>query len=444
MTSQGRSADRCARNGSFPKTDAHGMAATALYERACETIESDKQQLFSLNHEIWSHPELGLEEHHAHNILTRYLKERGFSVEENFIKGTGFRATYSPQIQSLESEVKGKFTHICILCEYDALPELGHASGHNLIAESAVAVGSALKSVLELNGNEAKITILGTPDQEGNGCKVEAISQGLFQDVDIAMMVQPYKVNIAKPTMLTIMRLKLRYIGKAAHACAQPWEGRNALDAAVLCYNNISALRQQLKSSMRIHGIISKGGIKPNIIPEETEMRFYLRARDHQDMIILQQKANAAFVAAAKATGCELQWEFSETPYSNLCSNDRLAMLYQKHAERLGMEFVTDPVELSLPVGSTDMGNVSHVVPSILPTFSIIPKESGNHSVANHSAEFTQIAGTELAHECVLSASKAMAMAAIDVITSPEILKEVKEEFQERVQSNAAAVTTWH
>ncbi|XP_077982501.1 peptidase M20 domain-containing protein 2-like [Glandiceps talaboti] len=417
-------------------------------EPVCAAIDQQQQNLYDLNREIWTNPELGLKEHHAHRILTKYLKEQGFNVEEKFLQETGFRATYTSTSSGGGDDFQGP--HVCILCEYDALPELGHASGHNLIAEAGVAAGLGIKTALERIGKQVgKVTILGTPDQEGNGCKVEAISRRVFQDVDFAMMVQPYKLNIVKPKMLTIMRLILKYSGKAAHACAQPWEGRNALDAAVLCYNNISALRQQFKSSMRIHGIITKGGVKPNIIPDEAEMKFYLRANDHQDMMILQQKADAAFVAAGKATGCELEWQFSETPYSNLYSNDNLASLYQKHAESLGMVFENDLAELSLPVGSTDMGNVSHVVASILPTFTICPGSGSNgphygQAIVNHTAEFTEAAGTEFAHHCAINAGKAMALTAVEVMTSADLLGQVKEEFEEEVQSTAAAVTTWH
>ncbi|XP_022082403.1 peptidase M20 domain-containing protein 2-like [Acanthaster planci] len=403
------------------------------FENAKTAIDNQVKELRDLGHEIWRNPELGRQEYHAHQLLTSFLRDRGFEVEEQFISPTGFRAWYG----AADPEA-GKL-HVCLLCEYDALPELGHASGRNLIAEATVAAALGIKAVIEKNSNGkrlGKITVLGCPDQEGNGTKIDAINQNFFKDVDLAMTVTPYSTNISKPTMLTVMRVMLTYHGKAAHASAQPWEGRNALDAAVLCYNNISVMRQQLKPYMQIHGVISSGGIKPNIIPEKTEMKFYLRAKDHIDIAFLQQRANAAFVAAAKATHCEIEFNFTDHPYSNLLSNDTLADTYKKHAQALGMEFTTCCDVLTTPVGSSDAGNVSHIVPCIVPAFDI---EGG---VVNNTADFTAAAGEETAHCSSIRVAKALALTAIEAMNDEVVMEKVKGDFT-AANGDSLALTSW-
>ncbi|XP_071482794.1 peptidase M20 domain-containing protein 2-like [Diadema antillarum] len=402
-----------------------------LLSASSQTINTEATHLWELGHEIWRNPELGLQEFHAHKLLCNFMRERGFTVEEQFLGSTGFRASYSNPSSG------GEGVHLCLLAEYDALPELGHASGRNLITESCVATALALKAVIEKKKGIGKVTVLGTPDSEGNGKKIEAIHSGLFKDVDLAASFNPFTVNVAKPTMLTIMRLTIRFKGKAAHASSCPWDGRNALDAAVLCYNNISVLRQQLKPFMQIHGVISNGGVKPNIIPEHTEMVFYLRARDHVDMAHLQQRANAAFHAAAKATGCELEFDFTPTPYSNLCSNAQLASLYQTQAEGLGMEFTSSTDMAATLVGSSDTGNVSHVVPTLAPAFDIAPA-----AVATNTQAFAEIAGSEEAHKRALVAAKAMARTLIMAAMDPTIMTSIKNGFE--ADSCAASMTQWH
>ncbi|XP_033117318.1 peptidase M20 domain-containing protein 2-like [Anneissia japonica] len=400
-----------------------------------EVIDTQKVELKQISNEIWKNPELGYEEKYAHKVITDFLEKNGFYVEESYLHPTGFRATYgTTTVDGLEGGEK-EGAHACVMVEYDALPEIGHASGRNLVTEAGLAAGIAIKSLIEQGKIKGKVSVLGCPDHEGNGGKVDAIKKHFFEDVDFAVSAQPYTLDICKPVMLTIMRLCVKYKGKQAHASAHPWEGRNALDAAVLCYNNISALRQQLKPLMQVHGIITKGGVKPNIIPSETVMEFYLRAKDHVDMAVLQQRANASFVAAAKATGCEIEFDFHEKPYSNLCSNATLAHLYKKNAEKLGIVFTQDCEELQIPVGSTDVGNVSHVIPTLLPMFSI------GTSAMNHTESFTEAAGTDLAHDCALRVGKALAATVIDIMTDKTSLNQMKEDYSE---VNCASMTAWH
>ncbi|XP_071958162.1 peptidase M20 domain-containing protein 2-like [Antedon mediterranea] len=402
-----------------------------------EIIVEKMEELRQISKEIWKNPELGYEEKYAHKIITDFLKNNGFHVEESYLHPTGFRASFGTTSTNHRESGGGDkgSSHACVMVEYDALPEIGHASGRNLVTETGLAAAIVIKSSIERGETKGKVSVLGCPGHEGNGGKVDAIKKKFFEDIDFAVSAQPYTSDISTPLMLTIMRLCVTYKGKQAHASAHPWEGRNALDAAVLCYNNISVLRQQLKPLMQIHGIITKGGVKPNIIPGETEMEFYLRAKDHVDMAVLQQRANGAFVAAAKATGCEIEFNFQEKPYSNLTSNPTLAKLYEKNAEKYGISFTRNCEELQIPVGSTDVGNVSHVIPTILPTFSI------GTSARNHTEAFAEAAGSDAAHECALNVGKALAATAIDVMSDKNLQMQIKEDF---TSVNSASMTAWH
>ena len=224
---------------------------------AATAIDSCSWELYELSSEIWRNPELGFKEYKAHELLTSFLEKKGFAVEHSFTGiETAFRATFG----------SGR-PNVCVICEYDALPEIGHACGHNLIAEAGVAAGLGLKTALESkNASKGRVTVLGTPAEEGGGGKVYLIENGAFEDVDIAMMVHPAPYTVLMPTFSAIGEFKITFTGKASHAAAFPWEGVNALDAAVLAYNSISVLRQQMKPTWCVHGIITNGGAKPNIM----------------------------------------------------------------------------------------------------------------------------------------------------------------------------------
>ncbi|XP_041455047.1 peptidase M20 domain-containing protein 2-like [Lytechinus variegatus] len=405
-----------------------------LLNICCSTIDAGASSFRDIGQEIWRNPELGLEEFHAHKILCNFFRERGFTVDE-FLGPTGFRASYGSTDRG-DGASSPSGVHVCLMAEYDALPELGHATAHNLVSEACVATAMGLKAAIDKKGTLGKVTVLGSPDSEGNGKKMEAIKDGFFKDVDLAVTFIPFTCHVAKPVMLTIMRETISFKGKAAHASTCPWDGRNALDAAILCYNNISLLRQQLKPYMQIHCIITNGGLKPNIIPEKTEMKFYLRAPDHIEMAHLQQRADAAFKAAARATGCELEIAFTPTPYSNLCNSPKLAALYQEEAEGLGCTFSTNEETSTRLVGSSDSGNVSHVVPTIAPAYDIAIAAS-----ATNTQSFAELAGTEEAHNQTMVASKAMCKALLKAMLDPAILAGIKSDFEK--DSCAASLTEW-
>ena len=378
-----------------------------LKQLACSLVDSHKDELLALSDAIWKEPELGFQEFKAHQLLTDYLEKKGFIVERSYtgVK-TAFRATFG----------SGR-PNVCVICEYDALPDIGHACGHNLIAEAGVAAGLGLKAALEAcqDGLKGRVTVLGTPAEEGGGGKVLLIENGAFDDVDVAMMVHPYPQNVLIPEYLATLRQIVTYTGKAAHAAAFPWEGVNALDAAVTAYSSISVMRQQMKPSYRVHGIIKEGGVKPNIIPERAVMEFQIRAPTVCELNELEARVRACFEAAANSTGCQVRIESTAKPYNNLITNDTMAKLFAENMGA-GIEWKASPI-----MGSTDMGNVSHLVPAIHPCFEI-----GHGEAVNHTRDFTALANRPEAHAQAVRYAKGMACTGIDLFVTEGLLENLK------------------
>ncbi|KAK3091653.1 hypothetical protein FSP39_021577 [Pinctada imbricata] len=388
---------------------------------ACLAIDHASTELYDISQEIWKRPETGSEEHNAHDVLTRFLESKGFNVERKFKLDTAFRAF-------LGSKENGP--HIAVMCEYDALPVIGHACGHNLIAESAIAAGLGVKAAFEKAGKPLGcITVLGTPSEETTGGKIDLINQGCFTDVDAAMMVHPAPGDSLNPQLLACASVIVKYSGKASHAAAFPWEGVNALDAAVTCYQTISNLRQQMKPTWRVHGVILNGGVKSNIIPEETELEYSIRTQNKTDLEILTKKCVDCFESAARATGCKVEIRFAGEPYLNVISNLPLLKAFESNCKIINAGDYSKTGSF-LDSASTDMGNVSYVVPSIHPCFYI-----GSDAV-NHTREFTVASGDHKAQPYTIAQSKAMAMTAIDVFMNPGLLEEIKTKFKEDLFHN--------
>ncbi|KAF8763986.1 Peptidase M20 domain-containing protein 2 [Argiope bruennichi] len=324
-----------------------------------------------------------------------------------------FRAEFCPK------KVSGPT--VAILLEYDALPEIGHACGHNLIAEAGLAAAIAVKAAMEEDADlKGKLVVMGTPAEEGGGGKIRLLELGAFEGIDAAMMVHPAKITNFFPRTLCNVRYSVQYKGKEAHAGACPWEGRNALDAAVSCYLNIAQLRQHLKPSWKIQAIITKGGTIPNIIPSAAEMEVHLRTPTRNELKVLRTRAEACFTSAATATGCEVQFRYDEAnAYENLITNKVLANIFKEYAERLGMK------EFGEAVPSTDMGNISHVIPAAQPLYAI-PCEA-----PNHTEEFAKASRSEEAQGPTLLVSKAMAMTALKVFRLPHMIDEMRRIFEE-------------
>jgi amidohydrolase len=377
--------------------------------RAREVVAAADADLRALSLAIHANPELGFEEHAAHDLLTGFFEERGFSVSRGICDlPTAFRAAAG----------SGSPT-IAVFCEYDALPEIGHACGHNLIAAAGVA--TALGARAAIAEGEGTVVVLGSPAEEGGGGKVYLIERGALAGVDAALMLHPSPMDSATPLFNATRRLDARFHGRNAHAAARPWDGVNALDALVMAYNGIAVLRQQLPPDSRVHGVITKGGVRPNIIPDFTEGRFQIRAADDERLEQLCRRVLACFEGAATATGCRFEYEWVGRPYSNLRSNTAIADAYRANIAVLKVP--QRPAPEGQGGGSTDMGNVSYVVPAIHPMFAI-PTEAGNHT-----AGFTAAAATEQAHAAMLAAATALAMTAVDLFARPDLLAAAKAEF---------------
>lgn len=389
-------------------------------QRASDMIEQESGQLHSLSKDIWKTPELAYQENTAHRLLTSFFSSRAWEVQPHYHLDTAFRAQWTSK------PIDSPCLHVGFLCEYDALPGLGHACGHNLIAEVGAAAALGLRGALESvrPPQHIQITVLGTPAEEDGGGKVDLIQAGAFKDMDVVFMAHPAQDDVAYLPDVAVHDVTVKFYGKASHAAAYPWEGINALDAAVLAYNNISVLRQQLKPSWRVHGVIKNGGVKPNIIPSYSELQFYLRAPSRKDLAELQEKASACFNAAATATACKVELCSSSHDYYNVLPNKTLAKAYIENGKQLGMQFSTDDLVLNALSGSTDFGNVTFEVPGIHPYFFI------GSDALNHTPEYTTAAGSEDAQYYTLRTAKALTMTALDVIFNPDLLESIRHDWK--------------
>jgi amidohydrolase len=381
--------------------------------RARTTITAEEAPLRALSRAIHSHPELAYEETFAHAALTDFLEARGFEVtREAHGLTTSFRA------------VRGHGTPvIAFLCEYDALPDIGHACGHNLVATAGVAGALGAAAALDESGAAGTVVVIGCPAEERYGGKADLIKAGAFAGVDVAMMAHTSRADIAQPATSARHGLIVTFHGRAAHAAGAPWGGINALDALVTAYQSIGLLRQQLPSDVRVHMIITEGGVAPNVIPERSQGVCFLRAPDAKRLTDLRERVLACFEGAAQAAGCTIEIEWDGNPYLNMVASPPVANAYVKNMGDLGITVEATPVPRA---GSTDMGNVSHVVPAIQPIF-VIPGDIGNHTPA-----FTALAATDAAFEVTLRAGTGLAWTAIDLFTNPDLLTEVTREFERR------------
>ncbi|XP_075603787.1 xaa-Arg dipeptidase isoform X1 [Balearica regulorum gibbericeps] len=404
-------------------------ALETLKQRACESVELNAARLGALSRDIWSRPELAYEEHQAHDAMTRFfssgeLPGAAWAVQPRYKLGTAFRAEWGTAAPHGPRPLR-----VAFLCEYDALPGIGHACGHNLIAEVGAAAALGLKAALESLPQPTpvavQITVLGTPAEEQGGGKIDLINAGAFDGLDVVFMAHPSQENAAYLPDVAEHDVTVKYYGKASHAAAYPWEGVNALDAAVLAYNNLSVLRQQMKPTWRVHGVIKNGGVKPNIIPSYTELEFYLRAPSMKDLSVLTEKVENCFKSAALATGCKVEIKGGENDYYNVLPNKSLQKVYKENGKKLGIDFISEDCILNGLSGSTDFGNVTFVVPGLHPYFYI------GSDALNHTEQYTEAAGSQNAQFYTLRTAKALAMTALDVIFKPSLLEEVREDFRQ-------------
>lgn len=383
-------------------------------QRACAAVERQRTQLLELSARIHECPELRFEEHRSSAWLTEYLSGLGFTIE---------RPAYGLSTAFDARKGTGK-PRVAILCEYDALPGIGHACGHNIIATAGVGAAAALADVLPETGGT--LVVLGTPAEEGGGGKILMAQAGAFTEIDAAMMVHPAGMDLAAMHVLAFTQLEVEYRGRAAHASAFPHRGINALDALVTAYNSIAQLRQHIRATERIHGIITDGGQAANVVPERSAGIFCVRAATEPRLARLKERVLACFHAGALATGAELTVRTAGHDYSDMWTNLPLAAAYAANLALLGRSVVDlEHVPPSL-AGSTDMGNVSKLVPAIHPMIAAAPP-----SVPLHSAEFAYYAGAESGQRAAMDGAKALAMTALDVLSDPDLVAAMKMNFSE-------------
>ena len=386
------------------------MDLHALKQRAAARIDAASAGLDDLAIAIHDRPELAYEERFACAALADFLAREGLPVT----RGAGGVET------AFVSETKtGGGPTVAICAEYDALPGIGHGCGHNLIATGGVGAYLGVAAVAkELKGT---VRLIGTPAEEGGGGKVRLHAAGVFDGVDAAMMFHPADADVLDPLMVALRVLDLEFRGKAAHAAAAPYSGVNALDALMLGWSAMSALRQLVRSDSRIHGIITDGGQASNVIPERAAARIVVRAGDPSYLGDLRRRVLACFEGAATATGCELRYEWGEA-MDMVTTNGPMAGALAENARSLGR--VLGPRRAGETSGSTDMGNISSLIPSIHPFFSVSADR-----VPWHSRDFAAAARTPRALETMHLAAKALAFTAIDLLARPDLLKQTKAAF---------------
>jgi amidohydrolase len=377
-------------------------------------IDELAAEMIEVSSSIHSRPELGYREVKAAALMESMLKRHGFTVERPL-------ADIPTALRAFRSAGSGK-PAIAFIAEYDALPSIGHGCGHNLIAASAFGASVALASSLEKL--EGSVWLYGTPAEEYDGGKIPMLSAGLFDNIDAVMMMHPECIYLVNTMSLALDALQIRFSGKEAHASATPHEGINALDAVILLFNAINALRQQVKPEVRIHGIITKGGTYPNIIPDITEAQIYVRASDRTYLDTVTEKVRNCARGAARATGCRVTIKPFERSMDNLINNSVMAGLLRTNLNETGIH---DIAEEDLEPGSTDFGNVSHKVPSLYMYAATAPKGS-----SLHTREFAKLSITPAAHQGMLNSVKAMALTGLDLLKSPELVAELKKEFSGR------------
>lgn len=372
--------------------------------------------LLEVSHSIHAHPEVLFEEHHAHDVLTQVLEDEGLAVERSaYGLETGFAAragTEGPQV--------------AVCCEYDALPGIGHACGHNVIAAAGLGAGLAAAAVAaDLGG---RVLILGTPGEEGGGGKQLMMDAGALDGVEAAVMVHPAGADLRTMDTLAIQRATVTYTGHAAHASAAPEKGRNALDAMVLGYVNVAALRQHITSSERVHGIFLEAGRAANVVPARTVAQWYVRSPSRDGLAVLRDRVVACLQAGATAAGCGMDVDWYEPAYDELVGLDSFDDLYAANASRVGRR-PGRPGDEGVPsvLGSTDMGNVSQVVPSIHPMIAVSPPD-----IAIHTEDFVGFAGGPEGDAAVLDGAKALACTMADLWLDPGALPRIREEFARR------------
>lgn len=382
-----------------------------------DNIEENKQRYIQTSHDIHDNPEIGNEEHFASTYLTSILEKEGFHIEK------GVAGHETAFLAKKKGQKDGRT--IGFLAEYDALPEIGHACGHNIIGTTSVAAAVALSKVIDEVGGE--LVVLGTPAEEGgpNGsAKGSFVKAGLVEGIDAAIMLHPgAETNLTGPT-LAVDPLDFEFFGKPAHASAHPEKGINALDGVLQLFNGINALRQHLPSDVRIHGIITDGGDAPNIVPEYAKARFFIRAASRTVLNDVTKKVKAIAEGAELSTGATVKVSAFQNEVDNFILNKSFDQVFKGVIEDLGETVDTAEREA---LGSTDAGNISQVVPTIHPHIKI-----GSSDLIGHTVEFREAARSQQGDQALILGAKAAALTMLEVLTNKAAFGEIHQEFVDR------------
>jgi len=378
-------------------------------QNVIDRVNEVSKVLLTLSHKIHANPEIAWHEFESSDAVSKTLSDHGFEVVEQ-VAGlpTAFRAEYG----------SGDLT-VALCAEYDALPGLGHACGHNIIASSSVGAAIALAAVAD--ELKIKVVVLGTPAEEGGGGKIIMLERGAFDGIDIAALVHPGPVDVAFAEPFAVRHIAVKYSGKASHAAAYPEQGINAADAFTIAQVAIGLLRQQLPSTVRVHGVMTRGGEAPNAIPEVTEGRWYVRATSTRLMEETFLRIAKCFEAGAIATGCSLEIHDESQPYSEFTNHSNLNEIYKSNAQSIGRVFDDNDPRIKMNRASTDLGNISKVIASIHPYIGV---NSG--AAVNHQREFAAACITKDADQAVVDAAKAMAMTLVEIASDPALREYVK------------------
>ncbi len=390
-----------------PLSDAKARLAAEIDRRADLLVDVSRQ--------IHARPELNFEEHFAHDLLTGVLQREGLAVTRS---ARGVETAFEAAAGSAGPQV-------AVVCEYDALPGIGHACGHNIIAAAGLGAGLAAAALADELGG--RVVVVGSPAEEGGGGKVPLIDGGTFDGVDAAVMVHPADADLLAMDVVALHQAHVTYTGEAAHAAAAPHKGRNALDAAVLGYVNVAALRQHIEGAERIHGIITDGGDKPNIVPAYARAEWIVRSSTVAKLEALKERFLACLRAGADAAGCEMQVEWIDPVYADMIDSAAIGERYRANAEALG-RIVRAPSPATRVVGSTDMGNVSYAVPSIHPMIRVAPP-----GVPIHTPAFAGFAGGPEGDRAVIDGAKALAWTVADLWLDAGLVDLAQSEWRESV-----------
>src|SRR5829696_2223636 len=389
-------------------------------QRLAAEIDRRRDLLVDVSHQIHAHPELNFEERFAHDLLTGVLEDEGLPVVR---RARGIDTAF-------EAHAGSGGTNVAVLCEYDALPGIGHACGHNVIAAAGLGAGLAAAALADELGG--RLAVLGTPAEEGGGGKIRMMAADALAGVDAAIMIHPADAELVTMDAIAVQQVWATYTGEAAHAAAFPQRGRNALDAAVLGYNAVAALRQHIAGGERVHGIITHGGDKPNIVPAMARSEWMVRSPTVAGLAVLEERFAACLRGGAEAAGCTLELRWDDVTYADMVDNQAIGQRYAANAAALGRT-VHEPTAANRVVGSTDMGNVSYEVPSIHPMIEVAPS-----GVPIHTPEFAGFAGGPEGDRAVIDGAKALAWTVADLWLDAGLVDLARAQHQAEVAARQA------